>query len=538
MFTGDITVEGLLVPLIGASPLAAAADGVYVAEALGTQGLEIISAPPTIGTDVVFLASRIPRHSTSVRDENCHAKGVAWARLGPTSEDCVVADSPSDPETNAMDVTVLNDNGAWSWFMDERAVVTHGRMVVGSVRSVGGHYREREADPDWGNIEIAVRHLASGETTVVVLHRHLEQDDHDGPALLPLADGRLMALWTQHSQERKVYSRVSASEDFLSWGPLQTFISPGQDHPPYGGDNCTYSNPFQLSAEPGTLYNFYRGLRHQQNWMTTQDAGRTWSHGGVFLEGYRGYAPYFKYATDGHTRIHFIGTEDHPRNFDNSVYHGYVEDRVIYRSDGTVIGPLSLTAKKSGDIWDATRLFRGDPDNVAWVIDLHLDEQGYPVGVFSVQKDGRGLPRGEGGMDHRYHYARWDGERWNEYEIAYAGTRLFPREDDYTGGAAIDPCDTNSVVISTDAHPDSGEPLISNADGQRHHELFRGVTTDHGRSFSWTPVTSNSETDHLRPMMPVLSGPRAPLVWMRGRYENSLGPWTTQVVAALIERTG
>jgi hypothetical protein len=30
----------------------------------------------------------------------------------------------------------LNDNGAWSWFMDERAIVVDGKLVVGSVRSV------------------------------------------------------------------------------------------------------------------------------------------------------------------------------------------------------------------------------------------------------------------------------------------------------------------------------------------------------------------------------------------------------------------
>src|SRR4051794_11703385 len=30
----------------------------------------------------------------------------------------------------------LNDNGAWSWFMDPRAIVHEGKLVVGSVRAV------------------------------------------------------------------------------------------------------------------------------------------------------------------------------------------------------------------------------------------------------------------------------------------------------------------------------------------------------------------------------------------------------------------
>ena len=71
--------------------------------------------------------------------------------------------------------------------------------------------------------------------------------------------------------------------------------------------------------------------------------------------------------------------------------------------------------------------------------DLELDEEKRPVVMFSVQKDGRGLGRKEGGFDHRFHYARWDGTAWQQHEIAYAGQRLYPGEDDYTGLAAIDP---------------------------------------------------------------------------------------------------
>src|SRR6516165_5636664 len=73
----------------------------------------------------------------------------------------------------------LNDNGAWSWFMEERAIVHDGKLIVGSVRSAGTFDNAR--DPDWGNIEIATYDLAAGSTKRVVLHRHFEQDDHDSP---------------------------------------------------------------------------------------------------------------------------------------------------------------------------------------------------------------------------------------------------------------------------------------------------------------------------------------------------------------------
>jgi hypothetical protein len=64
---------------------------------------------------------------------------------------CLAAVPPAGPAqgTNyvAGALIQLNDNGAWSWFMDERAVVEDGKLIVGSVRSVGGFEGTRD-DPD------------------------------------------------------------------------------------------------------------------------------------------------------------------------------------------------------------------------------------------------------------------------------------------------------------------------------------------------------------------------------------------------------
>src|SRR5436190_9668658 len=129
----------------------------------------------------------------------------------------------SDPPSNYVAGTVvrLNDNGAWSWFMDERAIVHEGKLIVGSVRSVGA-YRDDSA-ADWGNVEIAVYDLATGATQRTVLHRHLQQDDHDNPALLALPDGRYLAMYTQHGVERRIYYRFSEPHNPLVWGPARAF---------------------------------------------------------------------------------------------------------------------------------------------------------------------------------------------------------------------------------------------------------------------------------------------------------------------------
>jgi hypothetical protein len=118
--------------------------------------------------------------------------------------------------------------------------------------------------------------------------------------------------------------------------------------------------------------------------------------------------------------------------------------------------------------------------------------------------------------------------------MAYAGTRLYAGEDDYTGLAALDPNDPNVVTISTDADPAAGTPLVSAADRKRHRELFRGTTGDAGQTWRWQAITANSTVDNLRPLVPHWNDPRTALVWMRGTYANNHGEWYTAVVALIL----
>lgn len=430
----------------------------------------------------------------------------------------------------------LNDNGAWSWFMDPRAIIDRGRLLVGSVRATGPHRESRR--PGWGNVELAVWDLEEGKTQRIVLHERLEQDDHNSPGLLVLPDGRYLAAYSEHSQDRRIYWRVSTSAgNPYEWDAERTIDSPGEDGAPFGGDNVTYMNPFRLNAEPGRLYLFYRGYSHDPNYLISTDNAASWTYGGHWLIGRDGYAPYLKYASDGEDTIHFVTTEDHPRNFDNSLYHGFLRSGQLHKSDGQVVGPLSTDSQTSIHTWDFTRVFQGDADHVAWMTDLELDDTGRPVILFTVQRAGEGLPRGQGGEDHRFYYARWDGEKWDTHEIAYAGKRLYPTEDDYTGLGAIDPGDVTRLVISTDAHPETGEPLISKTDGRRHHELFQGATADRGATWQWTPLTRDSDADNLRPLIPGGGNEQQmAVVWMRGSYSHNRGPWTTRVMGAVVPR--
>ncbi len=431
----------------------------------------------------------------------------------------------------AGELIELNDNGAWSWFMDERAIVDRGQLIVGSVRAVGS-FRSHTDDPGWGNVEVSVLDIESRAARRTVLHRHFEQDDHDNPAFLVLPDHRYLAVYSKHSVERKFYSRLSEPGDPLAWGPASTFESPGEDRPAFGGNNVTYSNLFQMPN--GRIFNFYRGFDHDPNYAFSDDSGRTWRYGGRLLRGRDGYSPYLKYAFDGEDTVHFITTDDHPRNYNNSIYHGFLCNNTIHFSDGTARGKLSETTDTTVAAWDLSRVFRGDPDNVGWVIDLELDREKRPYLAFSVQKDGRGLPPRRGGRDHRYYYGRWDGAAWQVHEMAYAGTRLYAGEDDYTGLVALDPNDPGVVYISTDADPLTGAPLLSTADRRVHHELFRGTSSDAGKTWRWEPITANSTVDNLRPTVPRWNDKRTALVWMRGTYKNNHGEWSTAVVTMIL----
>jgi putative BNR repeat neuraminidase len=441
----------------------------------------------------------------------------------------VIAEDGYPPNYVGATLVQLNDNGAWSWFMDPRVIVNDGKLIVGSVRAIGSN-QANVTDPRWGNVEISVYDLATAKVENVVLHPHLEQDDHDAPAFLVRKDGRYLAVYSKHTKERRMYYRISEPHNPVVWGPAMIADTPGEEKP-VQGDNATYANLFRMPN--GRIYNFIRAFHHEPNYMYSDDDGSTWKYGGHWLHGKGGYSPYLKYADDGNGTIHFISTEDHPRNFDNSLYHGYIRDGAMYTTDGTKVGVLSTSTETSVATWDFTTIYQGTPDSVAWMVDVELDATGRPYVLFSTQVDGRGLPPGQGGLDLRYHYARLGSEGWHEEEIAHAGRRLYSGEDDYSGLGALDPNNPDVVYISTDADPVTGTPLISSADNTRHYELFRGERHA-GGTWTFAPFTRNSAFDNLRPIIPKWNDPRTAIVWMRGAYVHNQGEWYSAVVAAIV----
>jgi hypothetical protein len=440
------------------------------------------------------------------------------------------------------DITTFATNGGWCWYQDERAIVHDGRLIFATV--AGATARGYEA----GDVVITSYDLEFGETANFELYDQFQSDDHDVPALLLLADGRYLAVYSKHGNDSLSRYRVTERPgDISTWQTERTFD---------WGAPTTYSNLHRLKnagEAAGRIFNFSRTVANNPNWSYSDDEGETWHYGGRLLRwtrddfvddpkftGMDGTRPYVKYASNGRDEIHFITTEDHPRAYDNGLWHGKIvldgaEARLAH-TDGTDIGPLSTTRVSDVTPTDLTPVFSGDADNVAWTVDLELDEHGFPYAAFSIQH-GNGDVRTDrmaGGEDMRYGYARWDGDAWQAFEIAYAGTALYAAENDYTGLIVLDPDDPDVVFISTDAHPTTGEPLVSSADGRRHYEIYRGRTTDGGATWEWTPLTENSSADNLRPIVPSWPGGTV-VLWLRGTL-STYTDYDTEVVGMVFRR--
>lgn len=415
-------------------------------------------------------------------------------------------------------------NGAWSWFEDERAIIDDSDpdntlLLVSSV-SAGGGSENGDIDLLWLNVD-------TGTKGHFELHNQLERsDDHNSASLMRRPDGRYLAMYATHNSTDFAYYRVSTSPgDPTAWESTQTIQ---MEFNAGNGTGVTYANAHHLPNEGGPngrTYNFSRAVNFDPTIAFSDDMGSTWTSTGAKLVTRPGddiaNRPYARYFADDN-RIHVTVTETHPRNnLDNSIYHGYVQDGKLYDSsgvemdanlfDGNAINPDQLTP-----IFLGGSAVGGATMTRSWTTDVALDASGRPITVFTARAN-------DSDGDHRLFYAAFDGSSWAVEEIAKMGAGLYAGEDDYTGLASIDPNDPGTVFVSTDIDPRNEQALA-------HYEIFRGVRSPTGSSWTWDPITFDSTVDNLRPLVPDWTAEETALIWMRGTYSTYL-QWNTQVVA-------
>jgi hypothetical protein len=420
----------------------------------------------------------------------------------------------------------INDNGAWCWFQDERALVdpVNNTLLVGSVAAPEGPDGERRG----GNIEVAVLDLASGTSTVHVLHQRLEPDDHDAPALLVRPDGRYLAMYARHKTDNYSRWRISVRpHDASEWGPEQRFDWTELA----AGRGATYSNLHRLDAE-SRVYNFVRAINDDPTLMVSGDDGSSWTFGGkLFTRPKVGYVNgYTRYYGNGTDRIDLITTDHHPRDFNNRIYHGYIRDDALHDTQGRVVGkPLigspGVDQASLTTVFEAGTELDGDVLTHGWTVDLR-GRDGHLAAIISCRaNDANGALEREQMLDvddHRLLYARFDGTRWRLHHLAVAGPGLLPHEQDYTGLGAVDPYDLDRVYISTPVDPRTGRSTA-------HYEIYRGRTVDEGGSWEWEAITGNSHVDNLRPIVAPGNPSVHAVCWFRGTMRSSQA-YETEVV--------
>lgn len=375
-------------------------------------------------------------------------------------------------------VQTLNNDGAWCWFSDPRAIYVDGKdntILTGWVKSDG-------------SIETAILDTEKNKIKTQVIYPQLEIDDHDNPAFLQLSDKSIMAFYAKHCALDMYWNKADFDEDVV-FGDITTYdpiIKSELDKYPHR--QVTYANPYQLSKEDDRIYVLGRWTGFKPNIMWSDDHGESFTKSKVFIaeEGFRrNNRPYVKYYSDGKSRIHIIMTDGHPRKeATNSVYYAYFENKAFWRMDGTKICNLDEIPFQPTD---ATVVYKATEETGrAWVYDVVADKKGRPTILYA---------RYPSEQEHLYYYATYDGRQWHNNKICHSG-KWFPqtqegkveREPHYSGGLTIHPLEHNTVYVSKQVNGV--------------FEIEKYVTPDKGMTWEVTAITQNSKYDNVRPVVP------------------------------------
>ena len=464
--------------------------------------------------------------------------GFAIAENTPLLNGSKMASNLSELSSKCSKIFQLSDPdrpGAWCWFQDERVIVDIAEpakpMLLTGVVTYGETGSDQRGDIDLYWLDINSVTSDSLKRGRYELDDQLQMDDHASPSFMIRPDGRYLVNWSKHGNDAILRTRISKNPgDPTQW--TETINSKPT------GSGITYTNPLFLAEDNGRKGRIFNGIRSRgfdSNFVYSNDLGLTWYYGGQTLDAKDpwpnnadGGRAYVKYAGDGKSKIHLFSTDDHPRvNFNedrtapgdllNSIYHGYIENNKLHRSDGTVIDE-NLSDDKAAPPTQMTILLKDgtmlgkDAMRRGWINDIHVAPDGQPVGIIQFRAN-------DDQSDHRYFYCRFDGSQWHINFLAYGGDNFGNAiEADYTGLASVDPTNPNVVFISTSAHPITGTALISTASGVQQNEIFMGKTSDFGKTWTWAALTQNSSTDNLRPIVPQWSAGKSIVLWMQGNY--------------------
>jgi hypothetical protein len=351
----------------------------------------------------------------------------------------------------------------------------------------------------------------SKDLGTVILDKEFQVDDHDIPAFYARPDGSILSIWARHANENKHYYSISSPEDYTQWGEKQTFV-----HDYKGRGGVTYMNLHYLENEK-TLYNFFRdGPSFNPSYITSKDHGKTWGNRTHFIaDDVAGrQRPYARYIQKDENTVGISFTDGHPRAYGNSLYYAEFKNGAFYNVDGSKIKvangePLRTPEAEKLYIGSETKAkpkgFESVP-NSAWTCAMGKDAKNNPHIGYTLYLSND---------DHRFRIVLWDGKKWIDKEIAYAGKCLYTMESSYTGLMSFDPEDPTRVYISTDVNPSTGEKM------KNIHEIYTAKigVKDNISTIKWEAITKDSQFRNIRPIVVANNGQKA-LIWLSGPWDS------------------
>lgn len=409
---------------------------------------------------------------------------------------------------SALASHTVTREGAWCWFADPRAI--HYENASGSINASYIGYIDVH-----GNVKATQIDFRNNRRTEVLVRSLFQPDDHNNPTFIVLPDERVMIFYTRHTDEPKIWYRVSVKPGDISQLGEEKFITTK--------NNTTYPSPFILSDDPSHIYLCWRGI----NWhptmarITMPDANDnvTVDFGPKQLVQSTGARPYAKYYSNGKDKIYLTYTTGHPDNeMPNWLYFNVVD---INHGNGPILkdikgntlkqvadGPFRVS--KSEDylnqypftVVDHTKGVRN------WVWQMALDDEANPIIAYTHIDNAK--------TSHAYHYGRWKGGEWRDTWVQMGGHAFHQNwnrtERCYSGGMALDPEDIHTLYLSI--------PTKDGAyDKDGVYEIWKYTVADDGKVQSSEQVTRNSAKNNMRPyLLPGSKNSPLRLAWMNGDY--------------------
>jgi hypothetical protein len=188
-------------------------------------------------------------------------------------------------------------------------------------------------------------------------------------------------------------------------------------------------------------------------------------------------------------------SDGHPHHYNTSLYYLKMRRGRFFRADGRLVGSLADLPFHFADL-DPVSRFRVTHQR-AWPQDIATDTSGAPVAVFT---------RTVGRTDW-FHYARWNGRRWEDHAVVSAGhgggTRGFHTggmPGYYNNGITVDHSDPSWVVLARRMGQTRRRGRTPAEDEWNQVELRH--TEDGGRTWTATTLTSGRSGFSIRPIFP------------------------------------